>query len=83
MSPSLWPRRDWEVAAGPRRLIATYVESSDPLSLPEIHRDLALHMEDSYDENPARLTRLIFVFRAAAAALGVEILAWMVDLATA
>lgn len=51
----LWPRRDWEFVAGPRRLIATYIESEDPLPLPEIYRDLALHMEDSYDENSVRL----------------------------
>jgi len=62
---------------------ATYIESEDPLPLPEIYRDLALHMEDSYDENSVRLQWLIVVFRLAGIALGVEILAWIVDLASA
>ena len=68
----LWPRRDWEFVAGPRRLIATYIESEDPLPVPEIYRDLALHMEDSYDENSVRVQWLILVFRVAGIALGVE-----------
>jgi len=40
------PRRDWEFALSPERFISTYLEPSegDPLSLPLIHRDLALHM---------------------------------------
>jgi|GEM_PF-2272370 hypothetical protein len=40
-------------------------------------------MEDSYDENSVRLQWLIVVFRLAGIALGVEILAWIVDLASA
>jgi hypothetical protein len=45
----LWPQKDWEFVAGPRRLISTYAESDLPLPLPRVHRDLALHMENSYD----------------------------------
>ena len=79
----LWPRRDWEFVAGPRRIVATYVETEKPLPLPQIYRDLALHMEDSYDENEVRLQRLMVAFRVAAVSLGVEVLAWVVDLASA
>lgn len=45
----LWPRRDWEFALSPARLIATYIEPADdpPVELPVIHRDLALHMDVS------------------------------------
>ena len=46
----LLPRR-WEFTAVPRRIIGTYVEAENPLPLPMIHRDLALHMEDSYVRN--------------------------------
>lgn len=42
----LWPR-EWEFTADPRDVIATYIEAEDPLPLDAIHRDLALHMEDS------------------------------------
>lgn len=58
----LWPRKDWEFVVGPRRLIATYVETDHPLPLHRIHRDVALHMENSYDENTQRLQRLIWRF---------------------
>ncbi len=78
----LWPWKDWEFVAGPRRLIATYVETDDPLPLHRIHRDLALHMEDSFDENEQRLERLLFAFRAASLLLAAEVVAWIVDIAT-
>ena len=44
----LWPRHDWEYAVRPERLIENYVEHPDPLPLPLIHRDLALHMDNAY-----------------------------------
>jgi hypothetical protein len=78
----LWPRKDWEFAASPRRLLATYVETDDPLPLEKIHRDLALHMENSYLSNDRRLERLILLFRLAALLLAVEVGAWIVALAT-
>jgi hypothetical protein len=51
----LWPRRDWEFTLSPARFISTYLEPSegDPLSLPLIHRDLALHMGRSVPEPQA------------------------------
>jgi hypothetical protein len=78
----LWPWKDWEFVAGPRRLIATYVETDDPLPLHRIHRDLALHMEDSYDENEQRLEVLLLAFRGASLFLAAEVVAWVVDIAT-
>jgi hypothetical protein len=76
----LWPWRDWEFVAGPRRLIATYVEADRPLPLPRIYRDLALHMEDSSDANAWRLEWLIRLFRAAILLLAAETFAWIVDI---
>jgi hypothetical protein len=78
----LWPRRDWEFAAIPRRLISIYIETENPLSVERIHRDLALHMQDSYDMNEARLERLIVYFRLAVVLLTVEVLAWVIDIAS-
>ena len=78
----LWPRSHWEFIAGPRRLIATYVETEHPLSLARIHRDLALHMEDSYDANAWRLGWVIRLFRVAILLLAAETLAWIIDLVT-
>ena len=79
----LWPRKDWEFVAGPRRLIATYVETDEPLPLVEIHRDLALHMENSYDENERRLQWLIIALRWGSLVLAAEVIAWVIAIATA
>ncbi len=78
----LWPRKDWEFFAGPRRLIATYVEADQPLPLEQIHRDLALHMENSYDENERRLQQLIIALRWGSVLLAAEVIAWVVAIAT-
>lgn len=78
----LWPRKDWEFAAIPRRLISIYIETEKPFSVERIHRDLALHMQDSYDRNEARLERLIVYFRLAVVLLTAEVLAWVVDIAS-
>jgi hypothetical protein len=78
----LWPRDDWEFVAGPRRVIATYIEGDELLPVPRIHRDLALHMEESYDANQWRLTWLARFMRTAILFLGVEVLAWFLDLGT-
>lgn len=77
----LWPRKDWEFAAVPRRLISIYIETEEPLPVSRIHRDLALHMEDSHTQNDRRLGRLILYFRAASALLILEVATWIADLA--
>ena len=77
----LWPRQ-WEFTADPRDVIATYIEADEPLSLDAIRRDLALHMENSYVENRAGLERLIIYFRLASGLLTLEVILWIVDLAS-
>lgn len=79
----LLPQRDWEFTSIPRRIIGTYVEVDQPLSVPEMHRDLALHMEDSYENNGRRIDRLVWFFRVAAFLLTAEVVAWILDLAGA
>ena len=76
----LWPTDDWEYSVRPEPLIANYVEHPEPLSLAEIHRDLALHMDQSYLRNRGQLLRLVWLFRAASILLIVEVVAWVVDL---
>lgn len=77
----LLPQRDWEFTAIPRRIIGTYIESGEPLSLPQLYRDLALHMEDSYEQNGRRMRALVRFFRAATFLLTVEVVAWIADIA--
>jgi hypothetical protein len=53
----LWPR-SWEFSASSASIIASYIETTNPLSIDQIYRDLALHMQASYDENMVGLERL-------------------------
>jgi hypothetical protein len=78
----LWPRRDWEFTLSPQRFISTYLEPTDgdPLPLPSIHRDLALHMGRSAALNRRQLRWLMIAFRAGALFLMAEVIAWIVVL---
>jgi hypothetical protein len=78
----LWPRRDWEFTLSPARFISTYLEPSegDPLSLPLIHRDLALHMGRSASLNRKQLRWLMLAFRIGALLLVSEVVAWVIVL---
>ncbi|HET9736992.1 MAG TPA: hypothetical protein VFP78_02640 [Solirubrobacteraceae bacterium] len=79
----LWPDDNWQFEAIPNQLIATYVEREDDLMVPlyAIHRDLALHMENSYSSNERRRLRpLRWAFRIAVIALVAEVAIWLVEL---
>lgn len=54
----LWPWRDWEFNASPTDLIATYIETTSPATIAEIHRDMALHGSASYACNAKLLGKL-------------------------
>jgi hypothetical protein len=74
----LWPGHRWYSTVGARRFIATYVEHDEgPLDLPEIHRDIALHMADAFAANDRRIRLLIFSFGAGSALLVLEVVAWV------
>lgn len=79
----LWPRRDWEFSLSPDDFIATYLEpiDADPLPIHLIERDLALHMGHSAELNRDQLGTMMGVFRAGAALLVLEVLAWVITLA--
>lgn len=66
----------------PRQLIATYVEAETPIPVPRIHRGLSLHMHTSWRANDRRLGVLIWLFRGASTSLTIEVVAWIIDLAT-
>lgn len=74
--------RSWVFTAVPRRIIRIYIEAEAPLALHMIHRDLALHMEDSYVRNEHGLEKMNARFRLALGLLALEIVAWTVDIAT-
>jgi len=77
----LWPRR-WEFTANPRDVIQTYIESEEPAPIDELHRDLSLHMHDSYSENRHGLEQLAAFFQIACALLALEVILWIVAIAS-
>ena len=76
----LLPRRGWIFRLGARELIRDYVEADPPASLPEMQRDLALHLERHYQGNERHLRRLFWLFQAASALLVGEVVVWLLVL---
>lgn len=62
-------------------LIAIYLEASEPVSIEGLHRDLALHMHDSYVRNLEGLDRLEMFFQTASGLLITEVVLWAVSIA--
>jgi len=77
----LWPHR-LEFTANPANVIESYIETEEPFSVAEIHRDLSLHMHASYAENLAGQKQLAARFRFAGALLTAEVVLWLIDLAS-
>lgn len=77
----LLPRRGWTFRMSARKLIKDYVEADQPASLPEMYRDLALHLEHHFENNEKRLTHLFWRLRVASALLVGEIVVWLFVLA--
>lgn len=77
----LWPRR-WEFTANPRDVIQTYIESEEPAPIDELHRDLSLHMHNSYSENRKGLEQLALFFQVACGLLAIEVVLWIIAIAS-
>jgi hypothetical protein len=81
----LYGRTPPRPALPPLTAIRTYIERDDGVKIPlyAIHRDLALHMENSYLANESRWLRpLRWAFRIAVVALVAEVALWLIELAT-
>jgi hypothetical protein len=77
----LWPRQ-WEFTANPRDVIQTYIESEQPAPIDELHRDLSLHMHDSYSDNRKGLEQLAVFFQIACGLLALEVVLWIIAIAS-
>jgi hypothetical protein len=77
----LWPRTEWQDTTLPSWVIDT-IEGSDPPTMPLVLRRLALEMGVVYRRNTVLYERLARYFRIAAVLLNVEVLGWILDLAT-
>jgi hypothetical protein len=73
----LLPRRGWTFRMSARSLIKDYIEVERPADLPEMYRDLALHLENHFEGNQKRLDRLFWLLRSASVLLVAEIVLWL------
>jgi hypothetical protein len=76
----LWPRK-WEGAADPYGVIKTYIESTEPAPIEELHRELSFHMRGSYLENSKGLRKLVVFLQIASLLLTVEVMHWIISIA--
>ena len=76
----LWPTREWKFRSNVKKLARDYVDSDPPATSSEMHRDLALHMENWAEVNAWKMRWLFYYFQAASILLGVEVVAWIADL---
>lgn len=63
-------------------MIQTYIEIGEPAAIEEMHRDLSLHMHDSYNENREGLEQLFAIFQIASSLLTIEVILWIVAIAS-
>lgn len=74
----LWPRR-WDFGARSGELI----ESNETRATPaELYRSLTAHLDRSHEENRDSLDHLALQFELASSLLAVEVILWIVALAT-
>jgi len=78
----LRPRQTWEFALHPAPLIERLLEASRGFRLPDLRRELALHMGASIDHNALEIGAMTKSFHIASVLLAVEIVAWVVSIAT-
>lgn len=76
----LWPRK-WEDTANPRDLIETYIESTEPALIENLHRDLSLHMHNSYLKNSEGVEQFAILLQVASGLLTLEVILWMIAIA--
>lgn len=78
----LWPRKNWVFTVGAKDLIGGYVEGARKYTVPEIQRNLALHLENHFDANQQKIERLYLWFRLSCGLLALQVVAWILDLTT-
>jgi len=61
-----------------KALLADYIESDPPASLPEIHRSLAYYMQDDWEGNERELERRFRALLIAGGAIAAETIFWLV-----
>lgn len=78
-----WPLTTLAPGGDASAIIGGYIETGQPLSIAGIHRELALQLDHNRRLNRALLQNLSGFFAFAAVAFMLEIVAWVVALASA
>jgi hypothetical protein len=77
----LWPR-SWEFATDQSGLIRSYIEAEQPAPIEILHRDLSLHMDNSYLESWEGFGQLAALFQVASGLLTIEVILWIIAIAS-
>lgn len=77
----LWPRKNWRFANFASKLLGTWVDDENA-DIDTMRRKVAEFNEGAWEENQARLGKVYLGFQVGSAALGFEVLFWLVDLGT-
>lgn len=75
----MWPYR-WQWSQRADGLIGIYENHQPSLTLIDAQREIALHLQESYDTNERRLFWLGLAFRASLVLLVLESICWVLDL---
>ncbi|HVD41620.1 MAG TPA: hypothetical protein VNC16_11555 [Solirubrobacterales bacterium] len=78
----LWPH-SWEFSVNPRDALGPYLRGEEPVPVHRLHRELSLHMHSSYIENRAGIFQLAVLLQTASALLTLEVIFWIISIATA
>jgi hypothetical protein len=77
----LWPR-PWELSASSPDVVGTYIEGEDPAAVAELHRDLSIHMQESYAQNRSGVLHLAVLLQVASGLLTLKVVFWIIGIAT-
>ena len=71
----------WTFHVDIQALGSSYLVDEPGADLDEMHWNLAIYRQESFDTNAPRLGRLFFAFRSASMLLVLEVVAWLIDFA--
>jgi uncharacterized membrane protein len=77
----LWPYYNLSFRFDPQDLLDRYVDSQPPVTMAEMHRELALRIKDDFHRNGRIVRRLREAFQLALILLLLNILAWLFSIA--
>jgi hypothetical protein len=75
----LWPRHGWRFSNSVPKLLSVWVDDEDA-TIDLMRREVAEFNQGAFSDNSALLGRLYVSFQIASAALGIEVVLWLIDL---